>query len=344
MKRWIPVVFILVLAAALLPAQAFDFAEFETSFQDFADAVAGNLASTATSGLAWSPAHIGQFPHLGLGLTVGGTMMPYEVVQPVLGLWFPTLPPELAFLETYGVPLPAAAIDARIGGFLLPFDIGLKIGFIPDQVKAMMGDVQADYFIAGGDFRFAILQDKGFSPALSIGVGYSYLKGGVQVPDIASGTTLNIADIMTTFGGKPFGPTYELVFTDPDLDLTWESHVIEAKAQLSKNLLIFTPHVGVGAAYAMTSSVGGGMVSDVEYYEDGSPGVWQDVIDAFNAAGKTPPTAQGITVAAEAPAGWAFRVFGGTSVNILFLRLDLDVNWNVLTNAYGGNLNLRFQL
>jgi hypothetical protein len=37
-------------------------------------------------------------------------------------------------------------------------------------------------------------------------------------------------------------------------------------------------------------------------------------------------------------------VFGGTSVNLLFLRLDLDANWNVLTGSYGGNINLRVEL
>jgi hypothetical protein len=44
------------------------------------------------------------------------------------------------------------------------------------------------------------------------------------------------------------------------------------------------------------------------------------------------------------PAGWALRLFGGTSINLLFLRLDLDADWNVLTGSYGGNVNLRFQL
>ncbi len=205
MKRWILVLCLVVAAAAFLPAQV-DLAVYQGAFQEFAEAAVGSLASTATSGLAWSPAHIGQFPHLGLGLTVGAAMMPYEAVAPVLVMLGVTLPAELDFMETYGVPLPAAAIDARLGGIGIPFDIGLKIGFIPDQVKAMMGDVQADYFIAGGDFRYAILQDKGMVPGLSVGVGYSYLKGGVQVAGLLGGTTeIDITDLMTTYGGKTGG-------------------------------------------------------------------------------------------------------------------------------------------
>jgi hypothetical protein len=340
MNRRLHVVFIMALAAAVLPAQV-SFDAFEGAFQGFADAVADNLASTATSGLAWSPAHIGQFPHLGLGLTVGATMIPYSVVQPVLSTLVPAgLPAELDFLQTCGVPLPAAAIDAWIGGFALPFDIGLKIGFIPDQVKTMMGDVQPDYFIAGGDFRIAILQDKGWTPGLSVGVGYSYLKGGVQVAGVLAGPQdIDITSMMNAAG---YGGTHTLTLSNPDLDFTWESHVIEARVQLSKNLSIFSPHLGVGAAYALKSSVGGGLLSTLSY--SGSAPDLTAVQQVFVDNGEAPPTDQGITVDEDAPAGWALRVFGGTSINLWMLRLDLDANWNVLTGAYGGNVNLRFEL
>jgi hypothetical protein len=335
MKRWILVLGIVVLAATILPAQI-DLAVYQAAFQDFADAAVGSLASTATSGLAWSPAHIGQFPHLGLGLTVGAAMMPYEAVKPVLDMLSVTLPAELDFMQTYGVPLPAAAIDARIGGFAIPFDIGLKVGFIPDQVKALLGDVQADYFIVGGDLRFAILQDKGWVPGLSVGAGYSYLKGGVQVAGLMASQQVDVSAIM----GNPDGTNF-LNFSDPTLAFTWQSHVIEAKVQISKTLLIFTPHLGIGAAYALGSAVGGGLLSTVTAT---GPDSLAAIQAAFEAAGETAPTDQGFTVAADAPAGWAFKVFGGTSVNLWVLRLDLDAYYNILTGAYGGNVNLRFQM
>ena len=342
MKRSIFVLCILVLATAILPAQV-DFATFSTAFQSFADAAAGSLASTATSGLAWSPAYIGQFPHFGVGITVGAAMMPYDAIQPVLGMLSITLPPEVDFLQTIGVPLPAAAIDARIGGFAIPFDIGLKIGFIPEQVKALMGSVQADYFIAGGDVRYAILQDEGMVPGLSVGVGYSYLKGGVEVAGLlGSGQDIDITAMMSDAGYTD--GSYILRFTDPTVGFTWESHVIEAKAQVSKNLLIFTPHAGVSAAYALSSSVGGGLNSTVSLTGLGTMATFADVQQVFTDNGYTAPSSQGISVAASAPAGWAIRLFGGTSVNLSVLRLDLDATWNVLTGSYGGSVNLRFQM
>jgi hypothetical protein len=250
------------------------------------------------------------------------------------------LPSELDFLQTYGVPLPAAAIDARIGGFGIPFDIGLKIGFIPDTVKAMMGSVQADYFIAGGDFRFAILQDKGFVPALSVGAGYSYLKGGVQVAGLLGGPQdIVITDIMNAAG---YIGAHTLTLSNPAVGFSWESHVLETKIQVSKNLLIFTPHLGISGAYALKSSVGGGLVSALSY--TGSAPDLATVQQVFEDNGYTAPTDQGFIVAADAPAGWAFKVFGGTSLNLVFIRLDLDAYYNVLSGAYGGNVNLRFQL
>jgi len=345
MKRWVPALCVFLLAATVLPAQTLpDFAPLEAAFQEFSDAVAGTAGSTAMSGLSWSPAHLGQFPHFGIGLSAGAAVLPYEAIAPLLAEIGETLPTGLAFVETFGIPLPSAVIDARIGGFGIPFDIGLKFGFIPESAKAAMGDVRVDHLAAGGDVRFAILQDKGWVPGLSIGAGYSYLKGGIHIAGVTGeDTTVDIHDLMVTYGLKnPLG-TYELVYADPDLDLTWESHTVEAKVQLSKTLLIFTPHVGFGAAYSFISSADGLIESLVSYLEDGSAGDMADVEAAFLAAGETPPADVALLASSSAP-GWALRVFGGTSVNLWVLRIDLDAYYNLLTGAYGGNVNLRVEL
>ena len=346
MNRWILAACLLLLAAAVLPAQTLpDFAPLEAAFQEFSDAVAGTVGSSAMSGLSWSPAYLGQFPHFGIGFSAGAAVIPCEAIAPLLAEIGETLPTDLAFVETFGIPLPSAVIDARIGGFGIPFDIGLKFGFIPESAKAAMGDVRVDHLAAGGDVRFAILQDKGWVPGLSIGAGYSYLKGGIHIAGVTGeDTTVDITDLMTNplYGGKPPG-VYELVYSDPDLDLTWESHTVEAKVQLSKTLLIFTPHVGFGAAYSFISSADGLIESLVSYLEDGSPGNMDDVEAAFIAYGETPPADVAILANSSAP-GWALRVFGGTSVNLWVLRVDLDAYYNVLTGAYGGNVNLRVEL
>lgn len=344
MKRRIPVLFILVLAAAVLPAQTIpDFTALDAAFDGFVEAIAGDVASTAVTGLAWSPAHVGQFPKFGIGVSVGATMLPYASIEPLLGELGETLPTGVAFMEHAGIPLPSAVIDARIGGFGIPFDIGLKFGYLPDS--AQLGDgIQLEHLAAGADVRFAILQDKGWVPGLSIGAGYSYLSGTFAIDGVTGeDSIIDIYDLMTNFGGKPLVGTYELVYSDPDLGLRWESHVVEAKVQLSKKLLIFTPNVGFGAAYAIQSTGAGYITSAVSYFENGVPGNINDVYVACDAAGEDHPEDLAITAGSDAP-GWTLQVFGGTSIDVWVLHLDLSAKYNILTGSYGGNVNLRIQI
>ena len=338
MNRWVLAACLLLLAAAVLPAQTLpDFAPLEAAFQEFSDAVAGTVGSSAMSGLSWSPAYLGQFPHFGIGLSAGAAVIPYEAIAPLLAEIGETLPTGLAFVETFGIPLPSAVIDARIGGFGIPFDIGLKFGFIPESAKAAMGDVRVDHLAAGGDVRFAILQDKGWVPGLSIGAGYSYLKGGLHIAGVTGeDTTVDITDYMN---GNGYPGPHTLTYSDPDLDLTWESHVVEAKVQVSKTLLIFTPNLGLSTSYALKSSALGSIASSVSYTGSENLATVQTLL-----AGDGETLADVAILASSSAPGWAVKVFGGTSVNLWVLRIDLDAYYDILTGAYGGNVNLRVEL
>lgn len=160
MKRLLVVVMILFAATGAF-AQTFSFSQFQTAFQDFASGVASALPLDSSVGLNWSDAYIGQFPHFGLGATVGAATIPFSVVNKTITELGGTIPSNLGFLSTYGVPLPAYSIDLRIGGFVLPFDIGLKFGYLPSNVFS--GNFSADYLLWGGDFRYMLLKDHGFT-------------------------------------------------------------------------------------------------------------------------------------------------------------------------------------
>lgn len=344
MKRlWIIAALLLALSAGAW-AQEFtgDLATFQAGFEDFASGVANVLPATASIG-TWSPAYIGQFPHFGVGLTAGGAFIPYETMEDTLSTLGVTLPSEVAFLEEYGLPFPAVALDGRLGGFGIPFDMGVRVGFIPEFARDLLGKVSADYLMVGGDIRFALLKDQGFVPALSVGVGYTYLRGAVAVPD-AMGTgdsTIDLKDLMGT-------AQYDLIATAPDLAFAWQTHAITAKVQLSKNLLIFTPHLGLGAAYGI-SKAGGGVQSAILVDEGaGAAPITEAQINAikqaFEDAGYTAPdvTADGFLVNAEAN-GYSFWGYAGTSINLFFLRLDLSGMYNFLNGGWGLSANLRVQ-
>ena len=337
MKRILFVVIVALFAATLAPAQSIDFATFQAQFQDFATAVAGTLASTATSsGLNWAPAYIGQLPHLGLGVSAGASLIPYTSVQPIFTMLGVNLPAGMEFLQTYGIPLPGAAVDARIGGFLLPFDIGLKFGYLPPQVQALLTNISLDYLMAGADVRLALTKDEGLMPAISVGVGYTYLKGSVGMTGIVPSTTIDVSQAMN-YAGYP--GTHTLTASSPALTFDWQSSVIEAKVQLSKQILFLIPNIGLSAAYGI-SSAGGGISSTLSYAGPNSLATVQQVFAQY---GYPVPSDTGIAVN-SAVTGWSVRAFGGVDLALLILHVDVSANYNLLTGSLGGGVNLRIQI
>jgi hypothetical protein len=315
--------------------------DFAAGFQAFADGVATTLPATAAvSGLNWSPAYIGKFPHFGVGLSVGAFTIPYDALSPVLDKLSISLPSEYQFIEKYGLPFPAVALDARLG--FKPFDVGFKIGLIPDAAREHMGAINADYFLIGGDLRLPILREKGFVPSVSVSAGYTYWRASFGVPDVLSSGDY-VVDLAS------LGEGY-IKATAPELAFTVQTHSFVAKLQASKNLFILTPHLGLGAAYGI-SNAGGGLSSDILYSPDNitySP-ITQSQIDqisaAFDTAGQTAPdlTTQGILVGSAAN-GFSAWVYGGTAINIFFIKVDVSAMYNFLSGSYGGAVNVRLQL
>ena len=333
MKRLI-VVLVLVLSAGALFAQTIpSFAVFQGAIQGFANSVASALPLESSVGLNWSDANVGQFPHLGIGFTVGAATLPYSSIQNTISTFGGSIPSKLSFLSSIGIPVPAYTVDVRIGGFILPFDVGLKFGYVPSGALSV-GNFNADYLLLGGDFRYSVLQDNGLSPGLSVGIGYTYMRGNVSIPGVLGGTT-TIQNV--TFGGN----TYNIGFTNPSLDFFWNTSVIDAKIQLSKTLFIITPYIGLGASYGI-SNAGGGMQSSLTL--NGSPPT-QTQIDQMNSALGTNYSNSnqsfGVTAGAN---GFSTRVFGGFSFNLFVLKLGFGAEYEFLSGSFAGMANARIQI
>ena len=83
---------------------------------------------------------------------------------------------------------------------MLPFNVGFKAGFIPENAKVLL-PFPVDYLMLGGDVRYAVLKGKGLLPALSVGAGYTYLRGGVTMPEaIAGGETVDLEPVFNDGG------------------------------------------------------------------------------------------------------------------------------------------------
>ena len=216
MRKILIVLVVLVVFTFSVHAQAYTWGDFDTAFSDFATGVAGSLPMNAQVGLNWSPAYIGKFPHFGIGSTLGFSTIPYSAMKPVLDRFNITIPSNMEFLQTLGIPFPAWAIDARLGGFVLPFDIGLKFGFIPEALKDKLVNFTLDYLMIGGDVRYQLVKERFIVPAISVGLGYTYLRGGVGIPDLMSGA-------QTYYLPPPFALNY-LTVTSPSVNFHWQTH------------------------------------------------------------------------------------------------------------------------
>jgi hypothetical protein len=266
--------------------------------------------------------------------------LPYETMQPVVdALGVGSSIPEQ--LKTYGVPFPTIAAGARLGGFGIPFDLGFKFGMIPEQAKDLFSDkVTADFLLVGGDVRFPVIKGKGLVPTLAVGGGYTFLRGQIGIP-IADSQTIDLAPYLDDYDGDVAANVHTLDFTAPELGFSWDTHTIDAKAQASWKLLLFTPTIGIGAAYGI-SNAGGGLFSEVTYNTD-STLTEEQMREVLEAAGYPVPTDTGLEVSSKAN-GWSFWVFGGPARNIFFIKVDLGAMYNFLNGDYGGSINVRLQL
>lgn len=365
MKKLFLILLIFSLFAGIGFAQVPDFslADMKTGFQGFIDAVANALPMASTVGLQWSDAYIGQLPKFGVGLSAGAVLIPIETLTPVftpLGLDIPDLPIPQELAKFVGFPFPAWAFDARLGGLILPFDIGFKAGFIPQVVRDQLGFIlppglSYDYLLLGGDIRIPIIKKtKGaFRPNLSIGGGYTYYKGSFTftLPPVAAPISFSVPDPI-----DPDNPPAELTYTDytysltdPKVNLFWDAHVIDLKAQFSlKFLWLLTPYIGVGGSYARATAGGGFLTRLLDgngnEVTENDPTLMM-IQDYLATIGEELPLSSlgGFNVQSYVN-GWSFRAFGGLSVNIWVLKVDASIMYNFLDGSLGATAGIRLQL
>ncbi len=332
----------LILSLLALPAfsQFTTLDDFKAGFKTFSDDMANVLPMNSAIGLNWSDPYIGQFlslpPSLGIGITTGVTTIPYASIENVLEEAFDNSGNDIPDpVKDYGLPLPAIAFDARIGGFILPFDIGVKAGFIPKFVEGQIDeDVELDYLLVGADIRYQVMKQRLILPEISVGAGYNYMKGSV-----AFGGILDPITQIDLTGVPGFAPGDYLELTSPDFYIEWETHVVDLKAQASWKLLILQPSVGIGASHG-SSTVTGGAKSTLEF--NGAP-IGPAEKQALADLGYDVDDAS-IGVSSDVT-GWSYRVFAGLGINIMWIfRIDVGLQYNLNGDNFGATVGARLQL
>ncbi|GAB6089311.1 hypothetical protein [Spirochaeta dissipatitropha] len=333
-------------------------------FEGFAGDVAKAMPFYSMIGLQWSHAHIGQLlrvpPNIGVGVTLGATNMPLEALTKAsqsLGKLsegsdldlLAAFPDEVRdLLESVGVPLPAALIEARIGGFILPFDIGFKFSSINEPM-----DVDFSTMLVGGDIRYRVIRGRLGLPTVSVGAGINHTSGNISLGELF-GQDISLDSVsLPDPDDWTQTRTYDLSLSDPTIGFNWASTVVDFKVQASSNLLIFTPYIGAGLSRSK-STAGGGILTEIVVSEDDTPLGPEDVEKlqaAYDEAREQNPGLpavqfsgdQGISVQQEIGA-WDARIFGGASINLFMLKIDLGAMYGLLSGSFGGSIGMRIQL
>jgi hypothetical protein len=329
------VVLLIIFLIAVSPAFSQKIIEdLQNTANDLIDSLAEALPFNSTIGLNWSDAYIGQFPfHFGIGVSAGFTTMDFSSISNLLDSFGVDM--ESSILDI-GFPLPAYTVEARLGGIIIPLDIGFKFGYLkPDFTQSLVDkyvsgvDFGIDYLLIGADFRYALFDKKVFPFKLSIGLGINYLKGGINT-SFSSGIEFN-------------DPNYNITISQesPELDVYWNTINFELKPQISFPFKFLTPYTGVGLSFSLTEA--GYKVTTRELTLDGGPLSKEQIMEILKDEFGLNISTDGFRYAKKTPK-FNMRAFGGFSVNLVFVRLDLTGMYNFTGGNFGATLGFRFQL
>jgi len=316
----IAVVFLLAAGPAFSEIPSFE--DLQGTVSGFAESLAQSLPFNSTIGLNWSDAYIGQLlgfpPRLGVGFSLGATTMPIDSLTELAGNFGFNIPFDLAI----GLPLPAYTIEGRVGGIILPFDVGFKFGYIPEFEMFGLG---LNYRLIGFDIRYALINTKILPIKLSVGLGYNNLEGGFSAT-LPTGLDISFDDL------------FSLSVSPPEFNLFWKTNVVELKAHVSFPLFIVTPYAGAGFSWAW-SSAGYKLASEIT-----TNGIsLEDAREILEELGVSNLDTDGFESTVDVN-GWNMRLYAGLSFNITFIRLDFTLMYNVRDAGLGFTFGTRFQL
>lgn len=194
-------------------AESRTFDDVVSGMNGFASSLEQSLPNAMVQQNVYADAWIGKFfpsapPHFGVGAEVGVSKLDLSSLKGVADMFGISAVPKTFIFPTF-------TANARIGGLILPFDVGLSFMYIDLSKLRLVDGIGINYFNVGGDIRWAILKGDGAFPKLSVGGGFYYSKGNFSFEKDGFDSSLDYC-IKTAF----------------------------FSAQISKKFIFFTPYAG----------------------------------------------------------------------------------------------------
>jgi len=225
--------------AALLLSAASAFAstaDIDKAFESLTGTLTEVVPESTIQLGVWSDAYIGKLfpsvpPHFGAGVSAGGTFIETKALSNAIGTIITEINSHAAgattdfnFTVPDQIPLPSASVHVRIGGFILPFDIGVYGAYFDlNTLKFEDFTGTVNYYTIGGDIRYAIMKGSTTLPKLSVGAGY-----------IRTHLALSMTGASTYSG--TVGSTPASVTANADTNTSFDLNTIFVQAQISKKV------------------------------------------------------------------------------------------------------------
>ncbi len=329
--------------AALLLSAASVFAstaDIDKAFESLTGTLTEVVPESTIQLGVWSDAYIGKLfpslpPHFGAGVSAGGTFIETKPLTNAIGTIITEINSHAAgattdfnFTVRDQIPLPSASVHARIGGFALPFDIGIYGAYLDlNMLKFEDFTGAVNYYTIGADIRYAIMKGSTTLPKLSVGAGYIRTHLALSM----TGASKYNADL-TSYGIS--GITTVPITANADTNTSFDLNTIFVQAQISKKFLILTPYAGVRAY--VTSSKSHYDYSYSTVYEHG--GTLYHVPH---------PDARGSSSGDYGTDTFNFdwnnirpQLYAGLGLNLLFINCTVGGSWNMRNNLLSANVNV----
>lgn len=212
---------------------------------------------------------------------------------------------------------PTATADLRLGGFILPFDIGFTISSIDsskiEELDDKISPCEFDYFSAGGDLRFCILNkgSKLVHARISLSGGGYYTKGSVKVADKDS--------------------------SESSASFDFNSTTLFLGAQANAKLFCFVPFAGGRVAIAKTNIKWTAHADWLNILGDDSNGYIAKAVK-YNIL----PSDFGN----ESESEWTLhpQVFGGIGIDLFIIDVTVSASYDFAKQILGAAASVRFSL